>query len=64
MDRTFKTLDQLIATDEDMAACYLTFRQETGAPAPPDEHMQVETPDVTTCATRVFVPGKERIIDV
>ncbi|KAJ1475483.1 hypothetical protein T484DRAFT_1828168, partial [Baffinella frigidus] len=40
LDRTFKTLDQLIATDEDMAACYLTFRQETGAPAPPDEHMQ------------------------
>jgi len=42
LDRTFKTLDQLLATDEDMAACYLTFRHETGAPAPPDEHMQVE----------------------
>eukprot|EP00277_Geminigera_cryophila_P002122 CAMPEP_0179420766 /NCGR_PEP_ID=MMETSP0799-20121207/9365_1 /TAXON_ID=46947 /ORGANISM="Geminigera cryophila, Strain CCMP2564" /LENGTH=192 /DNA_ID=CAMNT_0021194443 /DNA_START=111 /DNA_END=686 /DNA_ORIENTATION=- len=25
-----------------MAACYLTYRQEEGAPAPADEHMQVE----------------------
>ena len=42
LDRAFKTLDQLLATDEDMAACYLTFRHEQGEPAPPDEHMQVE----------------------
>jgi hypothetical protein len=56
LDRTFKTLDQLIATDEDMAACYLTVRQETGAPAPPDEHMQVAPLDATSFATHVFVP--------
>jgi hypothetical protein len=42
VDRALKTLDQLLHQDEDMAACYLTYRQEEGAPAPADEHMQVQ----------------------
>ena len=42
VDRAFKTLDQLLHQDEDMAACYLTYRQEEGEPAPATEHMHVE----------------------
>ena len=41
VDRALKTLDQLLHQDEDMAACYLTYRQEEGAPAPASEHLQV-----------------------
>ena len=48
VDRALKTLDQLLHQDEDMAACYLTYRQEEGAPAPASEHLQV--------GAAVFVP--------
>ena len=50
VDRALKTLDNLLQHDEDMAACYLTYRQEAGAPAPADEHMQVELIMETYCS--------------
>ena len=41
LDRTLKMLDQLLASDEDMAAMYLTRYQIMGRQDPHKEHLQV-----------------------
>ncbi len=41
LDRALKMLDQLLASDEDMAAMYLTRFQITGRQDPHKEHLQV-----------------------
>lgn len=42
LDRALKMLDQLLASDEDMAAMYLTRYHATGRKNPDTDHLQIE----------------------